>query len=887
MKDICLKYARRVSAVSIMIALLFGSLICVAGPRGFVGDAAAEAIDVDRVFAVGVVNMDVTTLNPNIYTTAAEVMTIFPCYSTLLQYDVDGEVIGDLASSWTTSPDGLVWEFNLVENALFFDPVEPEGGDHPVTVDDVLFTFSRMIQEPDSVFGRYLYGFVENMWVGSPYHFGIRLNQPYAPFVNALIDIPILPRYIWEGESLTQFDNAPPIGSGPFYYGSGEPLMEGYVLLMKNPKWHMTELHGWTPRVDRWYLVDVVNEDVGYDMVRTGSIDMLLNVPPSIFLVNIPTEEYVVGISQDSGFVYELNLNQMSDELRSELGGAFNAGSNNQLLLNPTVKSAIAMCVDKQGFTDNVLFGLGDVANSLVPMASPWHHEPAELYSFDPDAAREMLNCQGWVYNEDGIFSPDATPLCRMDDQGLLVDQLTFDFCTLDTTTEWQIGALSIMNWTHHAGIELQLELMSISQMNSAWYAADYDVWLWDWVFDPLGDPSTDILSVMTTSAIGTMSDCFWSNPYYDQLYLESLAETDPEARGEILDIMQTMLYADGSCQCIAYRDALHAMYTGSWQSSTDLSSKYMLLPEVSNTWLSMDLYPTDNGAPTFVAVSTDLEGYVGELLTALSIAIDDDTSTVLEYRFFWGDGTSTDWSVSPTASHAYAKDGIYTVDFAVREATSSHGFLDYFVTSAQTHAVIRDLRNLAPTDLTIEWYPLNPDEGCAIEFVGSAIDPDDDPLSFHWDFGDGDQAYGETVTHIYAEDGFYQVVLAVTDNHIGLGPRPVETWCTIYVDDNAPPMLTISEIPEVFARTPTEFTVDASDSDPEDVLSFTWYWGDGTVTSTSTPTATHTYAHKGTYTLTVVVTDNTGIPGHVVEASASVTVLSIGGGQQHGGTKG
>ncbi|MBN1350956.1 PKD domain-containing protein [candidate division KSB1 bacterium] len=54
---------------------------------------------------------------------------------------------------------------------------------------------------------------------------------------------------------------------------------------------------------------------------------------------------------------------------------------------------------------------------------------------------------------------------------------------------------------------------------------------------------------------------------------------------------------------------------------------------------------------------------------------------------------------------------------------------------------------------------------GVPITFDGSnSSDPDDDPLTFAWDFGDGQTGSGDTPMYIYAEPGVYQVSLKVND---------------------------------------------------------------------------------------------------------------------------
>lgn len=54
---------------------------------------------------------------------------------------------------------------------------------------------------------------------------------------------------------------------------------------------------------------------------------------------------------------------------------------------------------------------------------------------------------------------------------------------------------------------------------------------------------------------------------------------------------------------------------------------------------------------------------------------------------------------------------------------------------------------------------------GAAMAFDGGgSFDPDGDPLSYRWDFGDGATATGVTVSHIYGANGSYVVVLTASD---------------------------------------------------------------------------------------------------------------------------
>ena len=861
------------TAVFITAALALPSAALNMG--GIAGTSSADSSDLPRTFTIGVVDFvgSVASLNPNQFTMEAEWMAVYPCYSTLLQYDREGEVTGDLARSWTTSADGMTWHFDLVDNAYFVDPANPTDVSHPVTAYDIIFTYTTIQNTPDSHLAYLLPGVIADIWAEGPFALGIELAYPFAPFQNALINIPILPEYVWSEVNIVRFDNLPPIGSGPFYYANDD-LPEIQLTLKRNPIWHMEEQRGWKLRVDEWVIKNCLNPATAWLDLQNGVVDLILDVPYSIFTQEVPTIPDVVGFAHPGGFVYEFNLNQMSDELRDDLGGAFTVGSNNQLLLDPVVKRAMAMCIDKQTFVDDVLWGLGEPADSLVPSSSAWHYTYGEapgeeVIPFDTAAARNALVAAGWAYDMYGApASTDTVPLCKVGG----TEPLSFDFFTLASAIEWEEGAILIRDRCGEAGIELNLEIMSINEMNSVWYCADYDTWLWDWIFDPLADPSTDILSVMTTMEIGSWSDCYWSNSTYDELYNQSVVEMDPEVRRGILNEMQAMLYEDAACQCVAYRDNTYAASLLNWQGYGDLNSSYMLLPDVTPTWLAMSISPVDNPAPV---VMTDpvFEGQVDEPLF-VAATIWDPSADPVEYRWFWGDGSSTSWilGTSGAASHVYTSAGTYEAYVAAREIGG-----DELVTWDKAEVIIYDFSNTAPHVITgydpITYTPAYPGVDEAILFESHFMDDEGDELEYTWTFGDDSgSATGQNVVHSYGEGGLYEVVLSVTDNQVGIGERPVVVSVFVMVAENSPPIVEVPDFPNVLRKTEKLFVIDAYDADSDD-LRYTWDWGDRTVTVTDVPYATHTYTPPRTFELTVYVDDLTGLPGHNVSDTGLVNV--------------
>ena len=79
------------------------------------GDAAqGEAADSEYkdtlVFAM---NTDVQSLDPQIQNDTTSEQVVKMLYNTLLKFQDDGTVVGDLAESWSVSEDKLTWTFNL------------------------------------------------------------------------------------------------------------------------------------------------------------------------------------------------------------------------------------------------------------------------------------------------------------------------------------------------------------------------------------------------------------------------------------------------------------------------------------------------------------------------------------------------------------------------------------------------------------------------------------------------------------------------------------------------------------------------------------------------------------------------------------------------------
>ncbi len=110
----------------------------------------------------------------------------------------------------------------------------------------------------------------------------------------------------------------------------------------------------------------------------------------------------------------------------------------------------------------------------------------------------------------------------------------------------------------------------------------DFDVILWGWGSDP--DPAF-LLSVMTTDEIPTgTSESGYSNPEYDQLYVEQATELDPVRRIEIIHQMQEIALRDLPYIVPFYDQAVQAYRTDRFSGWLTDSGKVALEDPTSLT---------------------------------------------------------------------------------------------------------------------------------------------------------------------------------------------------------------------------------------------------------------------------------------------------------------
>ena len=229
-----------------------------------------------------------------------------------------------------------------------------------------------------------------------------------------------------------------------------------------------------------------------------------------------------------------------------------------------------------------------------------------------------------------------------------------------------------------------------------------------------------------------------------------------------------------------------------------------------------------------------------------------NDTSSSYDGLTAWlwdfGEGNS---STSRNITHAFAQNGSYSVKLKVWEADGN--------TSEMTKVV-----NVSDSSIQADfWFtPLEPVEGTQVAFHDNSSDYDE-IVYWHWDFRDGNSSNGKDVTHVYAQNGTYQVKLSIRDQD---GTEANVTY-PITISDTGP-TASFTYAPLTIYEGQTVWYNDTSVA--YDGIA-TWNWSFGDNSYSTVRNITHVYQQNGTYQVRLQIWDDDGSEAEIIE---SVLVL-------------
>ncbi|NED96377.1 hypothetical protein G1H11_13785 [Phytoactinopolyspora alkaliphila] len=326
----------------------------------------------DRATLVTATIAGTNTLNPLVATGIEDRLPVSYIYDSLVR--IGPGATPELWAAESVDVDGTVVTVTLRDGMAFHDGT-------PVTAEDVAFTFQYMKEHEALAFASRLAQVDDVSVDGDQVVF--ELAQPSAAFETVVLgSVPILPRHIWEEiDDPLGYDNAEPVGSGPFEFDSQR----------RDAELRMTanEEHFSPPNADGLVLTVYGSRDAMIGALETGDAD-LLSVP-----LTIPQAARFDG-SADVGVI--------------ETGGYGWLGVHYNMRKPPfddvRFRRALSMLIPAEDVIDIVYDGSGEPAGSIIAPVLPWNNPDVAPLPYDPDGARAELEAAGYVIDAGTLYYP-------------------------------------------------------------------------------------------------------------------------------------------------------------------------------------------------------------------------------------------------------------------------------------------------------------------------------------------------------------------------------------------------------------------------------------------------------------------------------------------------
>ena len=597
------------------------------------------------------------TLNPFSMTTGISYMITWFAFETLTTDDPTTlEPYPMLAASWESSPDGKVWTYHLVQNSYWHDGLQ-------VTAEDVAFTYNLIRYNPTecAMYGSYLTNVTEVLAVDT---FTVRITTEVPKATMLRLSIPILPMHLWSAVPVsslgkvdiwdaTYFPNGP-IGSGPMILKSWSKVQKE-IRMLKWDRYHMGTIN-----MDEVLFKLYTNEDSMMNALYSGYIDVAMYVPALAWDSTL-AQDNIDGQAAHALDEHQLDINCASEALRNKLDPkghiAFPKASTNLETTNLSVRQALAMSVNKTQILNEVLKNLAEEGDSIVPTATPfWHYfvPESEKFKFDLNAAKNLLESAGYSDNDgDGVRENTTSGA-----------ELSFDYYYITGQISDQLAANMMSDWWSQIGISAPAQGISESVLYQKWVNLEYDMCIWNW--QPDTDPSF-ILSVLTSDEIPTdngdyaaWSDTFYSNPHYDQLFIQQQTTVNATQRQAVIHEMQKIVYRDCPYIVLWYPYYLYAYRTDTFTDYPDMRAHPGMIPDEFWFYFEASLA----GRPSNVDAGPDRTAYLGETLSFTGSATDqNDPVSTLNWTWTFEEpdkSEQTRWD--QTVSYTFTKLGIVNV---------------------------------------------------------------------------------------------------------------------------------------------------------------------------------------------------------------------------------
>jgi peptide/nickel transport system substrate-binding protein len=428
-------------------------------------------------------------------------------FDTLAFPDVTGEPKPWLARSWTASPDGKTWTFNLNENVKWHDGT-------PLTSDDVVFTFNYNLTGAGASAGvAQGVTYIDTVTAPDAKTVVITLKTVRPSFLQDIagtFGFAIMPKHIWQSVTDPAKFQGPTalIGSGPY-------KLENFDLTTNSFNF-------------------VANEDfyLGPAKVRQFQI-----VPVSDALLALERGE-VDAASGGNNLIPKVQYDALAKKYKVLTApGEFNLA----LFFNPLK----GFPYNEKAFRQGVVYGLD--RKDMVQRLVDGRGIPGPAGALGP--GNEFLNKNLPAYDHDKARATalfDQINLRDRNNDGLRdrPDGSAFKVPLSVSSSDTQQAQL-VKEYLRAVGIDVDIQAVDQQTSDDRGAKGDYEM-----AIQHFGGLSGDPSGLITRFTSNSRSTSFtrvhgYNNPEFDRVANEQAVEVDPAKRRELVNRMQAILAED------------------------------------------------------------------------------------------------------------------------------------------------------------------------------------------------------------------------------------------------------------------------------------------------------------------------------------------------------
>jgi peptide/nickel transport system substrate-binding protein len=439
----------------------------------------------------------VTSVDPHFHNLGPNNALTMHIFDRLVERDARARPQPSLAASWRALSD-TEWEFRLRPDVTWHDG-------RSFTADDVVFTFARVPEVPNSPGG--FQGFlraITRVEVVDPHTIRLHTRVPHPLMPLDLASVSIIARHAAEGAGTEDFNSGrAAIGTGPYRLVSYR--LGDRVEMARNERWF-----GGTEPWERVSYRIISNDGARTAALLAGDVDLIEQVPtsdlarlrrdPRITVTEVPSLR-TVFLAPDYG------RDGGSPLLTDHAGNPLPANP----LRDVRVRRALSMAINREALVERVMEGAATATAQWLPEGAFGYHPRVRPRAFDPEGARRLLAEAGYP---EGFRITLSTPNDRWPNDSRIAQAVAQMWTRIGVRT--QVEALP---WTGFVPKRMRFE-----------YAVQLGAW-----GSSTGEASNFLVNTVATrdraKLTGANNNARFSSPVFDELVARGSAILDDERR--------------------------------------------------------------------------------------------------------------------------------------------------------------------------------------------------------------------------------------------------------------------------------------------------------------------------------------------------------------------